>query len=158
MDTSPVGPEPVEGPSVHQFKDVVLLAITVALTVLDVLATNTGDARAQSAVPEKPTGLTASSVSHDSVTLTWDAPGDDSITGYRILRRDRDNDEPGVFAAINADTGTADTEYVDESVLPEHRYVYRVAALNTEGLSPRSSYVNVDTPAQARRFRWWPQR
>ena len=35
--------------------------------------------------PAKPTGLTAT-VSHDSVSLTWDDPGDESITGYQMLR------------------------------------------------------------------------
>ena len=39
--------------------------------------------------PAKPTGLSAAVVSHDAVTLTWDDPQDDSITGYVILRRDR---------------------------------------------------------------------
>ena len=37
-------------------------------------------------VPDKPTGLEATAT-HDSVTLTWDDPDDDSITGYVILRR-----------------------------------------------------------------------
>ena len=36
--------------------------------------------------PDQPSGLSATA-SHDSVTLTWDDPGDDSITGYVILRR-----------------------------------------------------------------------
>ena len=35
-----------------------------------------------------PTGLSAAAVSHDTVTLTWDDPQDDAITGYVILRRD----------------------------------------------------------------------
>ena len=37
-------------------------------------------------VPDQPTGLEATA-NHDSVTLTWDDPDDDSITGYVILRR-----------------------------------------------------------------------
>ena len=36
--------------------------------------------------PDKPTGLSATAT-HDAITLTWDDPGDDSITGYVILRR-----------------------------------------------------------------------
>ena len=39
--------------------------------------------------PAKPTGLSAAAVSHDAVTLAWDDPQDDAITGYVILRRDR---------------------------------------------------------------------
>ena len=34
--------------------------------------------------PAKPTGLSPVVVSHDAVTLTWDDPQDDSITGYVI--------------------------------------------------------------------------
>ena len=36
--------------------------------------------------PAKPRNLSATAT-HDSVTLTWDDPGDDTITGYVILRR-----------------------------------------------------------------------
>ena len=49
--------------------------------------------------------------------------------------------------AIEDDTGTADTEYTDQSVTPETRYVYRVKAKNPAGLSERSSYANAETPA-----------
>ena len=40
----------------------------------------------EGSTPAKPTGLYATA-SHNSVTLTWDDPQDDSITGYVILRR-----------------------------------------------------------------------
>ena len=40
----------------------------------------------QTALPSAPASLTASR-SYDRVTLGWDDPGDDSITGYRVLRR-----------------------------------------------------------------------
>ena len=46
--------------------------------------------------PAKPTGLSAT-VSHDTVTLTWNNPNDDSITGYVILRRDKDIHQEGTF-------------------------------------------------------------
>ena len=103
--------------------------------------------------PGQPTGLTVSSASHDSVTITWDDPQDDSIAGYQILRRSRDGDTYGdgqgswEFVAIEDDTGTADTEYTDQSVTSETRYVYRVKAWNPAGLSERSSYANAETAA-----------
>ncbi len=100
------------------------------------------------AAPGRPTGLEAVSVAHDSVSLGWDDPGGGSVTGYKILRRDRDADAPGVFATIAEDTGSADASYVDESVEPQRRYVYRVVAVNAAGESPQSGYVNVDTPAE----------
>ena len=110
-------------------------------------------ARAETPGPAaQPTGLSVTSASHESVTLAWDDPSDDSITGYRVLRRSRDGDTYGdgqgaaEFVAIEDDTGTADTEYTNESVTPETRYVYRVEARNPAGLSERSSYANVETP------------
>ena len=98
-----------------------------------------------------PTGLAVSSASHDSVTLTWDDPGDSSITGYLVLRRSRDGDEYGdgrgaaEFAAIVDDTGSSATTYTDTSVTARTRYVYRVKARNSHGLSEKSSYVRAET-------------
>ena len=103
-------------------------------------------------VPAAPTGLTAPSVTHDSVTLGWDDPGDDSITGYRVLRRSRDGVEYGdwegaaEFVAVVDDTGSAETSYTDSSVVRHTRYVYRVKAINSAGTSGQSNYVNVETP------------
>ena len=57
-----------------------------------------------------PTGLT-SEVSHDSVILSGDDSGDDTITGYVILRRDKASHPQGTFETIKADTGSADTTY-----------------------------------------------
>ena len=54
--------------------------------------------------PDKPKGLSATA-SHDSVTLTWDDPGDDSITGYVILRRIPGVDPQGHFDVLVAEYG-----------------------------------------------------
>ena len=74
------------------------------------------ESSAQSDVPAAPTGLVASSVAHDSVTLGWDDPGDASITGYTILRRDIARDLPGVFSTLIGNTGSALTSYTDTTV------------------------------------------
>ena len=96
--------------------------------------------------PAQPTGLT-SAVTHDSVALSWDDPQDDSITGYRILRLNRAEDDLGEFHVHVSDTGSAATSYLDSDVEPETRYVYRIRALNAQGESPRSGYTDADTPA-----------
>ena len=96
--------------------------------------------------PAKPTGLSATA-SHDSVTLTWDDPGDDSITGYVILRRVRENDEGGEFSELAADTGTAATTYTDDTVAAGTTYTYRIKAINEYGVSERSRWFHIDTPA-----------
>ncbi|MXX53366.1 MAG: fibronectin type III domain-containing protein, partial [Dehalococcoidia bacterium] len=124
-----------------------LLASVCALLMLG------GEAQAQAVAPAAPTGLTAASVSHDSVTLSWDEPEDSSITGYRVLRRSRDGDEYGdgegaaEFIAIEDDTRTSATTYTDDSVTAWTRYVYRVKAINSVGTSGQSGYLNVETAA-----------
>ena len=95
--------------------------------------------------PAAPQGLTAGSVTHESVTLSWDDPDDDSITGYQVLRRVRADGTD--FAVIEDDTGKADTEFTDATVEPDTDYAYRVKARNSAGLSPASSDANADVPA-----------
>ena len=96
--------------------------------------------------PAKPTSLSATA-SHDSVTLTWDDPGDDSITGYVILRRVRVNDTVGAFSVLVADTGSAATTYADDTVAASLTYTYRIKAINGAGTSERSRWFHIDTPA-----------
>ena len=95
--------------------------------------------------PSKPRGL-AGTVAHDEVSLTWTDPGDASITGYQILRRNRAVDAPGKFQVHVGDTGSAAASYIDRDVAPETRYVYRIKARNAGGLSERSGNFNAATP------------
>ena len=97
-------------------------------------------------VPDKPRGLEATAT-HDTVTLTWDDPGDDSITGYVILRRVRVNDTGGEFSVLAADTGSAATTYTDDTVAASTTYTYRIKAINEHGVSERSRWYHIDTPA-----------
>ena len=96
--------------------------------------------------PDKPKDL-AATATHDSVTLTWKDPGDDSITGYVILRRVRVNDQGGDFSVLVADTGSAATTYTDNTVAASTTYTYRIKAINEHGVSERSRWVHIDTPA-----------
>ena len=76
------------------------------------------------------------------MTLTWDDPNDDSIIGCVILRRDKDlQPEEGTFFTVVSDTGSAETTYIDNTVEPDKRYVYRIKAINAHGLSEISSWV-----------------
>ena len=100
----------------------------------------------EGSAPDSPTGLTAE-VSHDSVTLSWDDPGDDTITGYVILRRNRDTDAEGQFTELVNDTGSAATGYTDGNVAAETPYTYRIKAINAHGTSERSRWFHIDTLA-----------
>ena len=96
--------------------------------------------------PDKPRGLEATATP-DSVTLTWNDPQDESITGYVILRRLPGVDPEGQFDELVADTGTAATTYTDTSVEAETRYTYRIKAINEYGVSQRSRWRHISTPA-----------
>ena len=98
-------------------------------------------------VPDQPTGLEATE-SDGQVVLTWDDPGDDSITGYVILRRVRVNDQGGDFSVLVADTGSAATTYTDGTVAASTTYTYRIKAINEHGASERSRWYHIDTPAE----------
>ena len=90
----------------------------------------------------------SATATHDAITLTWDDPGDDSITGYVILRRLRYDDPKGHFDELVADTGTATTTFTDDSVAAETHYTYRIKAINEHGgVSERSRWFHIDTPA-----------
>ena len=98
-------------------------------------------------VPGKPRGLSATA-SHDAITLTWDDPGDDTITGYVILRRLRYDGPSGHFDELVADTGTAATTYTDDTVEANTHYTYRIKAINEHGgVSERSRWFHTHTPA-----------
>ena len=96
--------------------------------------------------PDQPTGLDATAT-HDSVTLTWDDPGDDSITGYVILRRVPGVDPEGQFSELVSNTGTDATTYTDDTVSAETRYTYRIKAINEHGVSERSRWSHINVPA-----------
>ena len=129
-----------------------LTAALILMLIAAVLIVLAGiPAHAQSSVPAMPTGLTAALIAHNGVTLTWDDPGDDSITGYQVLRRPVDGQTYGdgrgrsEFLAIVDDTGSSATTHTDTSVEARTKYVYRVKAINSFGISIKSRYANVET-------------
>ena len=127
----------------------------VALVVSLLLLTGAPVAAHDGSAPAKPTGLTAvgfhgsialvQGIASSYVRLSWDDPGDTSITHYRILRRDADTHENGQFIVINKDAGSSGTQYLDHSVEINKRYVYRIVAVNEHGESKRSRLAEADT-------------
>ena len=98
--------------------------------------------------PAKPTGLTGT-VTSEAVSLSWDDPVDNTITGYQVLRRNPAVDERGEFLTISDDTGDAVTAYTDTTVVANTRYFYRVRSRNSAGLSPASSFFKANVPEPA---------
>ena len=95
--------------------------------------------------PAKPTNLQASAV-HDSVTLTWTASTDQTVTHYAILRRNPDTDASQVFHVIESNAGP-ETSYSDGTVSASSTYIYRAKSVSPTGVSQWSGYVKAETPA-----------
>ena len=115
-------------------------------TLAGATPTDTPEPRSPTAVPAKPRGLSATA-SYGQVVLTWNDPGDATITGYVILRRVRVNNQGGSFRVLVADTGSAATTYTDATVAASLTYTYRIKAINEHGVSERSRWFHIDTPA-----------
>ena len=105
--------------------------------------TNTATQRVKNDPPAAPTGLATSQVAHDSLTLSWDDPQDDTITGYRVLR----GTEADNLAVINSDTASNATEYEDDTLAPETAYHYAVLARSANGEGAQSDIISATTPA-----------
>ena len=118
----------------------------VAVTALLLSLAGAPAAAKDGSVPARPTGL-STVATHESVTLTWNAPDDDSITHYKVLRREPKAHAAYGFVAIEDDTGSAATRYTDDTVKPGKRYIYRVKAVNPHGVSTVSRHARAITPA-----------
>ena len=102
-------------------------------------------ARVSYGTPATPTGLAFSGVTHERLTLRWDAPRNSKVAGYEITRAVGD----GPAQTLAADTGSALTEYTDTGLSPETAYTYRVAARNDLGPGAASGPATVTTAEPA---------
>ena len=91
--------------------------------------------------PAVPSNLQAESTT-STVTLTWDDPGDSTITGYKILSRAHSQSELSVLVA---DTGSATNSYTISNLDPNTNYAFRIIALSDQGESQISHYVSIST-------------
>ena len=105
--------------------------------------TATATQRVKAHPPAAATGLAASSIEHDSLTLTWNDPQEAGITGYRVLR----GTDAGSLSTIEADTESAGAEYTDSTVAAETTYFYAVLALSADGDGAQSTAISATTPA-----------
>ena len=94
------------------------------------------------ATPPAPRNLTAVVNGDGHIVLSWDAPDDDSITSYRILRRRPTLGEDTLLVYV-ADTQRPAATYTDTDITTGVQHVYRVKAINAAGTGPVSNYVNV---------------
>ena len=79
------------------------------------------------------------------VTVGWDAPENDSVTGYPILRRV----QWGLEKTLVSITGPGVAGWVDRRVSPDTAYAYRLQALRDGRPGTRSRYLFALTPRVA---------
>ena len=95
------------------------------------------------AVPDAPTGLTATASSDTQINLSWAAPADNGsslITGYLI----EVSTDGNAFSSLVANTASAATTYEHDLTTGETRY-YRVSAINSAGISSTSDVAVATT-------------
>ena len=92
------------------------------------------------APPPPPDNVRAVTQKSSAVKLTWDAPDDATVTGYRIERRRAGEGLRGNHTLVE-DTGSADTSYTDQSAEKGVEYEYRVSARNEAGAGEGSDWV-----------------
>ena len=95
----------------------------------------------EQAAPPAPQDLTAVVNQDGSITLTWTAPDDDSITGYHVLRRRPSRDETTLVVYLE-DTGSTATTYTDTPL--DTRYVYRIKARDGDLTGEWSNFARID--------------
>ncbi len=94
--------------------------------------------------PTAPSKLSARIVDN-GVELLWDAPavGAGSVTGYEILRRKTNRNEPRLTPLVS-DTGNRDTTYTDETATEVGvSYAYRIKAIRGGQRSAWSAFARV---------------
>ena len=106
---------------------------------------NTATATTRAAVPDAPTGLTATASGRTQVNLRWRAPlvdGGARITGYRV-EVSRTGGSPWTVLASRATS----TTYTHRGLAPASTRYYRVSATNSVGTGDASNVATATTDA-----------
>ena len=111
-----------------------------AATVAAFRGASSGGGGTISSAPSSPSGLSATSVTSSSVSLSW-SDNATNETGYK-LERSPDGVNFTELATLGADAKS----YSDSTVASKSNYSYRVRAYNSAGMSDYSNSVQVTTP------------
>ena len=105
-------------------------------------ATEPEATESEATAPETPppVNLRAWANANGTIALRWDAPDDETVDGYRILRRRPTEGQDELTIHVD-DTGTVETTYVDTTIASSVRHTYRVKALYGEAESEVSNYA-----------------
>lgn len=87
-------------------------------------------------VPGKPKNMDVASVDKDQCTLEWEPPDDDGkspITSYVVERREKSEKDWKRLGIVNANEDGGKHQIVDDKVVEDKEYFYRVRAVNKAG-------------------------
>jgi len=85
-----------------------------------------------------PDNIQITDIGFSNITISWSAvTSDPTLRGYRI---ERESPVGGGFSPIVINTQTSATTYTDTGLSSGVTYNYRVAAVNSDGIGPYSSY------------------
>jgi hypothetical protein len=96
---------------------------------------------AQAVLPQPPTNLIAQAVSSSQINLSWTAPSDLLISGYKI----ESSTDGGSTWSPPVNTGSTATTYSDSGLKPSTPYTYRVSTINPVGTSSPSTTASATT-------------
>lgn len=94
-------------------------------------------------LPAKPTGFTVQ-MSDAGAVLSWNANMESDVTGYHVYRSVNNNSSYQLIAENFADIG-----YLDDSVVDNNSYFYKVSAVDAEDISYSSDEKSVGELVQA---------
>ena len=114
-----------------------------AAALLAVIAALLAISQSALAAPQRPAGLTATALDHDTVSLTWSDTDAEDVDHYQVLRRSSDETRLSQIAT------TQTTSYQDDGLQPETEYTYRVRAVDSEGARSVRSVRSQTTTAAA---------
>ena len=107
-------------------------------------ASRAASATTDAAVPDAPTGLTATATAPTRIDLAWAAPAYDggaAITGYRI----EVSETGGNWTDLRRDTGSPSASFSHTGLLPGSLRFYRVSAINAAGTGRASGVASAAT-------------
>ena len=109
--------------------------------------TLTSAATAPVAAPPPPPKNLRAVLGEGAVKLTWEAPDDATVTGYRIDRR-HSGEGRSAEQVLVEDTCSTDTGYTDKSAQKDAEYQYRVSSRNEAGAGEASEWVNTEPASE----------
>ena len=124
-----------------------------ALRALDEVGNSSvrsGAASAKTAGIEAPSGL-AANAGIRTITITWNASGEESLLGYNVYRSTRSDEGFTRLTGVEGTSfSTGQTVYVDSNLVGGQTYFYRASTVTSDGESEQSTFVGATVLSDSR--------